>query len=37
MVVWRERRGFARLAGKNFVGVRAADLKIGHYKGLWQI
>jgi hypothetical protein len=29
--------GFGRLAGKNFVGVRAADLKIGHYKGLWPI
>jgi hypothetical protein len=28
--------GFGRLAGKNFGRVRAADLKIGHYKGLWQ-
>jgi hypothetical protein len=34
--VWRERRGFGRLAGKNSEWIRMADLKIAHYKGLWQ-
>ena len=27
---------FGRLAGKNSGRVRVADLKIGHYKELWQ-